>query len=158
MASVDDLAMLPGVTQHVMFCGRNWHEVNTSDNKEHHQWGCMTCYWSPDWTYELHSVDKPWGSQSKHSCLYVMQDWYYQHPTTFGYKKLWCVKIQRPQLDARTFRCQWKCHVAGTTGGDQVEVGWSQINEELISPTFSLYFVNKQGWSEINEDSGIKIQ
>ena len=34
----------------------------------------------------------------------------------------------------------------------------AKLIEELVFPTFSLYFVNKQGWSGINKDSGNKIQ
>ena len=34
----------------------------------------------------------------------------------------------------------------------------AKLTEELVFSTFSFYFVNKRGWSEINEDSGIKIQ
>ena len=48
------------------------------------------------------------------------------------------------------------------TIGDQVEAKLKHVDaesvEELVFPTFSLYFVNKRGWSEINEDSGNKIQ
>ena len=45
----------------------------------------------------------------------------------------------------------------GPQAGTRLKQVEAELTEEFVFPTFSLYFVNKRGWSEMNEDSGIKI-
>ena len=46
----------------------------------------------------------------------------------------------------------------GPQAGTKLKQFEDKLTEKLVCLAFSHYFVNKQGWLGINEDSGIKIQ